>query len=536
MRGAPTATQSSLNARRQARWPPRAGGVRQDHRAHQEAVLRLRPGARRPGGRVAEGGPRRVQRRLHVPARRPRLRDRRVPDDAAPRLRQAGGTHRRLEPAQADVQVVLGDDAQAACVRQPEDRGARAAHLRRDPRHHHRARRAAQRRDRVRPRLRVRLLRLQDAREVVPAEDERQDRRAAAADADARRPRHPQARHRRGDRVVPPDVGEVVHARDADDVQRRDDAAADVVVLPPLDAGRLDRGDLRHAEALRADLKVERRRRPLGLEHPRVGLLHRRHQRHVERARADAARLQQHGALRQPGRRQAAGLVRRVHRAVARRHLRLPRPAQEPRQGGGARARPLLRAVGARPLHEARRGERRVVALLPARVPRALRLVGCRVRGALREVRGGGEGAQDDQGAGALVRRPRLADRNGDTVRHAAAPRLPRALPPPRPAAAAPRAVAPGARAILRPLPSPPRLVAGTSCTRTRRTRSRTSRTSARSAARTCAPRSSSTRRPTRSPSATSRRSRCRASPSTAPSTTRSCTTSRTSSPRTSTA
>ena len=108
--------------------------------------------------------------------------------------------------------------------------------------------------------------------------------------------------------------------------------------------------------------------------------------------------------------------------------------------------------------------------------------------------------------------------------------------PSPRPAAAAPRAVAPGARAILRPLPSPPRLVAGTSSTRTRRTRSRTSRTSARSAARTCAPRSSSTRRPTRSPSATSRRSRCRASPSTAPSTTRSCTTSRTSSPRTSTA
>ena len=210
-------------------------------------------------------GPRRVQRRDHPsssttsPPRPPRS------DDAAPRLRQAGGAHRRLEPAQADVQVVLGDDAQAHAYVNPKT-GEHAPLISdeiRDIITEHAERLNA--RDRVRPRLRVRLLRLQDARALVPAQDERQDRGAAAADADARRPRHPQARHRRGDRVLPPDVGEVVHARDADDVQRGDDAAADVVVLPPLDAGRLDRGHLRHAEALRADLEVERRRRPLGL-------------------------------------------------------------------------------------------------------------------------------------------------------------------------------------------------------------------------------------------------------------------------------
>ena len=59
--------------------------------------------------------------------------------------------------------------------------------------------------------------------------------------------------------------------------------------------------------------------------------------------------------------------------------------------------------------------------------------------------------------------------------------------PPPAPRRPPRGTIAPGARAILRPLPSPPRLVAGTSCPKlTRRTRSRTSRTSARSAARTC--------------------------------------------------
>jgi len=40
-----------------------------------------------------------------------------------------------------------------------------------------------------------------------------------------------------------------------------------------------------------------------------------------------------------PGRRQAEGRVRDLRRALARRHLRLPGPAQEPRQGGGARPR-----------------------------------------------------------------------------------------------------------------------------------------------------------------------------------------------------
>lgn len=69
---------------------------------------------------------------------------------------------------------------------------------------------------------------------------------------------------------------------------------------PPAD-GRLDRGNLRHVEAVRTNLEggwgcgTER------LQHPLIWFLHPWHQWYVERPYPYAARLQQHCAIRQPG-------------------------------------------------------------------------------------------------------------------------------------------------------------------------------------------------------------------------------------------
>ena len=229
------------NAGGEARRPQGAGVLRQDHLAHLEALLLLRPGARRPVEGRAEGGSGRVRRRDHGGARRPGGRDGGVPDDAAPRLLAARGAHHGVQPAEEHRRLVLGRDGPAPRVQKPEDGQAGAARLGRGARDHHVEQGAPRRRAPVRARPRVRLLRLQDPREVVPAADARQGRRAAAADADARGDRHPQARPRRGGRDVRAHVAALVHPRHADDVQRGDAAAADVVVLPPLDEGGLDR-------------------------------------------------------------------------------------------------------------------------------------------------------------------------------------------------------------------------------------------------------------------------------------------------------
>ena len=83
---------------------------------------------------------------------------------------------------------------------------------------------------------------------------------------------------------------------------------------------------------------------------------------------------------------QTSRRVRHLHRAVAQRHLRLPRPAQEPRKGGAARPRPLLRPLDPGSLHEARRGGRHVESHVPPRVSRPRRLLGRGVREALHRV------------------------------------------------------------------------------------------------------------------------------------------------------
>ena len=173
------------------------------------------------GARRAEGHPGCVRRRDHVGARRPLGRDVRLPDDAAPRLLAPRRAHLRLQPAQADRQELLQHHDDAPPVHQPEQRAEGAAHLGRGAGDHPGEQGSPRRDARLRPRLRVRLLWLQDAREVVPAARQGRGGRAAAADADARVDRHPHDRHRPGGRDVPPHVAEVVHARDADDVQRR---------------------------------------------------------------------------------------------------------------------------------------------------------------------------------------------------------------------------------------------------------------------------------------------------------------------------
>jgi ribonucleoside-diphosphate reductase alpha chain len=111
----------------------------------------------------------------------------------------------------------------------------------------------------------------------------------------------------------------------------------------------------------------------IGLSHSQRaghGLLHQGHQRHFQRPGAHAEGVQRHGPLRGPGRRQAQRRLCHVPGALARRHLRIPGPEEEPRQGRNARPRPVLRPLDARPVHEARGRKRRLDADVPQRVPR----------------------------------------------------------------------------------------------------------------------------------------------------------------------
>jgi hypothetical protein len=161
----------------------------------------------------------------------------------------------------------------------------------------------------------------------------------------------------------------LVHARHAHALQRRHAQAADEQLLPAATEGRQHQRHLRHVEAVRADQPERRRHRPQHTQPARHRQLHQRHQRHQQRHCAHAARVQRHGPLRGPGRRQAQGQLRHLPGALACRHRRLPGPEEEPRQGGDARPRPLLRAVDPGPLHEARGAERRLDADVPQRMP-----------------------------------------------------------------------------------------------------------------------------------------------------------------------
>ena len=108
-----------------------------------------------------------------------------------------------------------------------------------------------QRGDRLRPRLRVRLLRLQDPGTILPHEVRRRDRRAAAAHDHEGRHWYSWTRCRCCYRNLRAHVPEVLHARDADALQRGHAAAPAVVVLLTGDEGRQHRGHLRHVEAVR---------------------------------------------------------------------------------------------------------------------------------------------------------------------------------------------------------------------------------------------------------------------------------------------
>ncbi|KAL7550274.1 hypothetical protein ACHAWF_013519 [Thalassiosira exigua] len=289
--------------------------------------------------------------------------------------------------------------------------------------------RPAGRRRAPRPRLRVRLLRIQDAGKILPAQAARPDRRAAAAHAHARGRGHPPGRRRPRPGDLQPPQPEVLHPRDPHALQRRHAQPPDVQLLPHLRQVRLHRRHLRHPQELRGHQQVRRRHRDEHHQRPRLPVLHPRDQRDEQRHRAHAPRLQQHGAVRRPGRGEAQGIDRRVHRAVARRHLRLPRLAQEPRERDGARPRPLLRALDPRLVHEARPSRRAVDAHVSQRVSRPRHQVGRRVRGALRTVREGGQRPQDHQGPAALVRRPRLTGRDRHALHALQGPLQPQVQP-----------------------------------------------------------------------------------------------------------
>ena len=78
----------------------------------------------------------------------------------------------------------------------------------------------------------------------------------------------------RCDRDLPPHVAEVVHTRDAYDVQCRHAVPSNVVMLPAGNEGGLDRWHFRDAQPVRPDLQVGGRHRPLSHQYPRFGLIH----------------------------------------------------------------------------------------------------------------------------------------------------------------------------------------------------------------------------------------------------------------------
>mmetsp|Transcript_81240 Transcript_81240/g.238679 ORF Transcript_81240/g.238679 Transcript_81240/m.238679 type:complete len:227 (+) Transcript_81240:189-869(+) len=155
------------------------------------------------------------------------------------------------------------------------------------------------------------------------------------------------------------------------------------------------------------------------VQHPRKGLLHSGHERLQQRPCAAASELQRDGALRPAGRWQAEGLLCHLPGALARRRLRLPRAQEEPWEGGAACARPLLRPLGARPLHAPCQGRRRVDTLLPKPGIRRGNRQGPHGRvgsGIRRAVHGPGscrQGLQDSQGPAALVPDLGVPDGNG---------------------------------------------------------------------------------------------------------------------------
>ena len=216
---------------------PACSALTQNHHLASARAARACSPPRRPTGRA-----RPARSRVHV--------------DAAPRFLEARGADLGLEPAQGHEQALLGQRRADARPRPPEDQGAGAARVRGLLRGRAGAQGAHQLVDHPRPRLRLRVLRLQDAREGLPLPARRQGHRAPAAHDHARRDRHPPGRHRGRARDVRAHVAALLHARDAHALQRGHHAPAALELLPPHHDRGLDRGHLRHAQALRLHLQV----------------------------------------------------------------------------------------------------------------------------------------------------------------------------------------------------------------------------------------------------------------------------------------
>mmetsp|Transcript_72705 Transcript_72705/g.210508 ORF Transcript_72705/g.210508 Transcript_72705/m.210508 type:complete len:249 (-) Transcript_72705:585-1331(-) len=202
-------------------------------------------------------------------------------------------------------------------------------------------------------RLRLRLLRLPDAGQVVLAAHERQSCGAPAAHVDEGRLWHPHRRLGCGHRDIRLDVPKTVHTRLPHIVQRRHAQLADVVVLRvDCEVGQ-HRGRLRHIEAMRVDLQIGRRLGDRDLEHPGEGRIHPWHERAQQRPRSDVAKLQRDGAVRRPRWWKAQGCFCHLFGAVARRRLRVPRVEEEPWQRRAAREGLVLCALGPGLVHAA---------------------------------------------------------------------------------------------------------------------------------------------------------------------------------------
>ena len=159
-------------------------------------------------------------------------------------------------------------------------------------------------------------------------------------------------------------------------------AAAAAVVVLPHHRGRRSRRHLQIGQGQRAAGKVFRRARQRLDPRPRPRRAHQGHQWREPGRGAVPEGRQRHRDRRQPGR-QAQGRGLRLPRDLAYRHRGIPRPAQEHRRRPPPHPRHEHRQLGARSVHAARRGGRRMDAVLAGRGARSARSLRQAVRRAL---------------------------------------------------------------------------------------------------------------------------------------------------------
>ena len=215
------------------------------------------------------------------------------------------------------------------------------------------------------------------------------------------------------------------HELDADALQFRHAPLAARELLPD-DGLRRPRRHLRGDQGKRDAAEVRRRHRQRLDAGARARRPHQGHQRQDAGRGAVPEGGERHRGRGQPGR-QAQGRGVLVSRDLAPRHRGIPRAAQEHRRRPPPHPRHEHRQLGARSIHEARDGERRVDAVLalgcarPAReVRQSLREGLPRVRGEVRKRRA--QALQEDPGGAAVAQDAVDAVRDRPSVDHVQGP------------------------------------------------------------------------------------------------------------------